>query len=270
MANQWFRLYAEFATDPKVQMMSEADQRRFIMVLCLRCSNDDVTLRDDEVAFQLRISNDEWARSKLLFLQKGLINDDNTPTAWERRQFISDSSAERVRRHRAKKKNGEKQPCNVTETPPEAETETETEKPSPSSPTAQARETGPPTAGCSQMRSDWAPSPTFATLAHQAGLPIPGNAEFESARVEFVAYWLTRPDQRTQNEWDHAFIRSLKNDRIRAQSAPQHEVRHGKSRRRTAAEQRADTIAALTGRSREGGCDDADARTIAGEARVVD
>lgn len=134
----------------------------------------------------------------------------------------------------------------------------------PSSPTAQARETGPPTSDCSQMRSDWAPSPTFSTLAHQAGLPIPGNAEFESARVEFVAYWLTRPDQRTQNEWDHAFIRSLKNDRIRAQSAPQHEVRHGKSRRRTAAEQRADTIAALTGR------DDADARTIAGEARVVD
>ncbi len=127
MANQWFRLYSEFATDPKVQMMSEADQRRFIMVLCLRCSNDDVTLHDDEVAFQLRISEDEWARSKLIFLQKGLIKDDNTPTAWERRQFVSDSSAERVRRHRANKKNIDKQPCNVTETPPEAEADTDTE-----------------------------------------------------------------------------------------------------------------------------------------------
>lgn len=62
MANPWFRMYAEFATDPKVQMMSEADQRRFVMLLCLRCSNDDVTLHDDEVAFQLRISNDEWSR----------------------------------------------------------------------------------------------------------------------------------------------------------------------------------------------------------------
>ncbi|NMG71821.1 hypothetical protein [Parazoarcus communis] len=125
MANQWFRLYAEFATDPKVQMMSEADQRRFIMVLCLRCANDDVTLHDEEVAFQLRISDDEWARTKARFLQKGLIHDDNTPTAWERRQFISDSSAERVRRHREKKKKTLQQAGNVTETPPEADTDTE-------------------------------------------------------------------------------------------------------------------------------------------------
>lgn len=134
MANQWFRLYAEFATDPKVQMMSEADQRRFIMVLCIRCSNDDVTFQDEEIAFQLRISSEDWARSKAVFLQKGLIHEDNTPVAWDKRQFVSDSSAERVRRHRAAKKKAGKQPCNVTETAPEADTDSETEKPlSPSS-----------------------------------------------------------------------------------------------------------------------------------------
>lgn len=127
MANQWFRLYAEFATDPKVQMMSEADQRRFIMVLCLRCSNGDVTLQDDEIAFQLRISNEEWAQTKARFLAKGLINDDNKPTAWDRRQFVSDSSAERVRKHRDKKKQAAKRVCNVTATPPEADTEADTE-----------------------------------------------------------------------------------------------------------------------------------------------
>ena len=127
MANQWFRLYAEFATDPKVQMMSEADQRRFIMVLCLRCSNEDVTLQDDEIAFQLRISNEEWAQTKARFLAKGLINDDNKPTAWDRRQFVSDSSAERVRKHRDKKKQAAKLVCNVTATPPEADTEADTE-----------------------------------------------------------------------------------------------------------------------------------------------
>ena len=125
MANQWFRMYAEFATDPKVQMMSEANQRRFVMVLCLRCSNDHVTLQDEEVAFQLRISNDEWAQTKALFLSKGLINEDNTPTAWDRRQFVSDSSAERVRKHREKKKQAAKRVCNVTATAPEADTDTE-------------------------------------------------------------------------------------------------------------------------------------------------
>ena len=122
--NQWFRLYSEFATDPKVQMMSEADQRRFIMLLCLRCSNSDVTLHDEEVAFQLRISNEEWAQTKALFMSKNMIEEDNTPAAWEKRQFVSDSSAARVAKHRAKKKLA----CNVTETPPEAEAEAEAEE----------------------------------------------------------------------------------------------------------------------------------------------
>lgn len=43
---QWFRMYAEFATDPKVQMLSEADQRRYMMLLCLRCSNGDARISD--------------------------------------------------------------------------------------------------------------------------------------------------------------------------------------------------------------------------------
>lgn len=86
MANGWFRMYAEFCTDPKVQMLSEADQRRFVMLLCMRCSNGDVTLHDDEVAFQLRISNEDWARTKAVLQAKNLITDGNQPTAWEKRQ----------------------------------------------------------------------------------------------------------------------------------------------------------------------------------------
>ena len=73
MANPWFRLYSEFATDPKVQMMSESYQRRFIMLLCIRC-NGDVTLQDEEVAFQLRISNEEWLETKAVFVSKELID----------------------------------------------------------------------------------------------------------------------------------------------------------------------------------------------------
>lgn len=107
-------------------MLSEADQRRFIMVLCLRCSNGNVTLHDDEIAFQLRVSNDEWAATKSTLLAKKLIDQDNHPVAWERRQFVSDSSAERVARHRAKKKDT----CNddVTLQQRQVDTETETEK----------------------------------------------------------------------------------------------------------------------------------------------
>jgi hypothetical protein len=121
MANPWFRLYAEFATDPKVQMLNETDQRRFIMLLCLRCSNGNETLQDETVTFQLRISNEEWAATKQVLLSKCLIDADNSPTAWDKRQFVSDSSAARVSRHREKKK----RECNVTETPPDTDTDTE-------------------------------------------------------------------------------------------------------------------------------------------------
>jgi len=72
MANQWFRLYSEFSHDPKVQMLSEVNQRRLIMLFCIRC-NGNVTLQDEQVAFQLRISMDEWLTSKATFLDKNYI-----------------------------------------------------------------------------------------------------------------------------------------------------------------------------------------------------
>lgn len=112
----WFRMYHEFATDPKVQMLSEADQRRFVMVLCFRCCNGDVTLHDADVAFQLRISDAEWSDTKARLIAKKLIDSDNIPTNWDKRQKASDSSKSRVYRHRARKAEKPKRECSVTET----------------------------------------------------------------------------------------------------------------------------------------------------------
>jgi len=106
MANQWFRMYSEFANDPKVQRLSETDQRRYVMLLCLRCSNDDVTLHDEDVAFQLRISETDWAATKATLIERKLIGDVNNPSAWDKRQFASDSSTARVAKHREAKKRG--------------------------------------------------------------------------------------------------------------------------------------------------------------------
>lgn len=124
MANAWFRMYAEFSTDPKVQMLSEADQRRYVMLLCMRCSNGDVTLHDDEVAFQLRISNEQWEATKATLQAKGLITADALPVAWDKRQYVSDSSSARVAAYREKKKRER----NVTVTPPDTDTDTDTEE----------------------------------------------------------------------------------------------------------------------------------------------
>lgn len=104
----WFRLYAEFATDPKVQMMSEATQRRLLMLFCLQCSNGIETFHETEretaIAFALRISEADMAETKEVFLRRGFINEDWTLANWNKRQYVSDSSTARVRKHREAKK----------------------------------------------------------------------------------------------------------------------------------------------------------------------
>lgn len=107
MANTWFRCYSEFASDPKVQMMSEADQRRLVMLFCLRCDETLETLHETELAFHLRISEEELARTKALFIDKNFIDKHWNLQNWNSRQFLSDSSTDRVRRYRQAKKQDE-------------------------------------------------------------------------------------------------------------------------------------------------------------------
>jgi len=104
MANPWFRMYAEFAADPKVQMLSEQNQRRLVMLFCLRC-NGHVTLHDSEVTFLLRVTDDEWKSTKAVFLDRGFINQKNEILNWDKRQFASDTSKNRVAAYRERKKN---------------------------------------------------------------------------------------------------------------------------------------------------------------------
>jgi hypothetical protein len=104
MANPWFRLYSEFAHDPKVQMLSEAMQRRYVMLLCLRCSEVLETLHETEITFQLRLSTDELDETKQLFISKNFIDKHWNLLNWDKRQFVSDSSTMRVAKHRNKKK----------------------------------------------------------------------------------------------------------------------------------------------------------------------
>jgi len=73
VSNPWFRMYSEFSHDPKVQMMSEAMQRRYIMFMCLRCSN--TKLDDELVRFYLRINSDEVAATKFELVANGFITE---------------------------------------------------------------------------------------------------------------------------------------------------------------------------------------------------
>ena len=135
MPNAWFRCYSEILDDAKVQMMSEVDQRRLIMLFALRCEGALLeTFRETQIAFRLRVSLPELLETKKIFIENGFIDERWNVLNWNKRQYISDSSTARVRQYRERLKQDEtlqKQDETEVVTPPEqnrTDTDTDTEQ----------------------------------------------------------------------------------------------------------------------------------------------
>ena len=183
MANPWFRLYSEFAHDPKIQMLSEAMQRRYVMLLCLRCSETLETLHETEIAFQLRLSTEELDETKGLFISKNFIDKHWNLINWDKRQFVSDSSTMRVARHRKKKKQGsntdetlQEHPSNVVDT--EADTDTDKKK--------NKNKLG------SRLAQDWVLLKTWGDWAQKERPDI----DVRKVAEQFKDHWIAQPGQR--------------------------------------------------------------------------
>jgi len=130
MANPWFRLYSEFGSDPKIQSMTEAMQRRLVILFCLRCGNVLETLQEQEIIYALGITPEEWEETKQIFVSKcfiRFIKGKCNIVNWNKRQFISDSSTERVRKYRAKGETLPKRYKPVTVTPPDSYSDSDTD-----------------------------------------------------------------------------------------------------------------------------------------------
>ena len=147
--SRWFRLYDEMLDDPKVQLLSPELFKTWVNVLALACRNGGNLPTISVMAFALRMTpSDLQCRIDELILA-GLIDimPDKSlePHNWSRRQWKSDDSADRVKRHREKKKSSETAPeqqgngyvtVTATETkrPQNTESDTDTEVVSPLSP----------------------------------------------------------------------------------------------------------------------------------------
>lgn len=128
--SQWFRFYGESLNDPKVQRLPGETYKLWVNLLCIASQNDGVVKKGDDTAFQLRMMPEEAEEAIQALVKRGLLEDRGefyVPHNWDKRQYKSDNSAERVAKHRTERV---KRVCNVTEavtvTPPEAETDTET------------------------------------------------------------------------------------------------------------------------------------------------
>jgi len=101
---QWCRLYAEFATDPKVQVMSESLQRRLVMLFCFQAEGCLHQMDDETLRFAMHISETELQKTKEVFTKKGFIQEGSWSLRnWERRQRKGDVSNDRVKRYRERK-----------------------------------------------------------------------------------------------------------------------------------------------------------------------
>ena len=211
MSNPWFRMYAEFAHDPKVQMLPEVMQRRYVMLMCMRCSNALVTLQADEIAFHLRIDAAQLEETKALFLAKGFINEAWELLNWEKRQFSSDTSAQRVAKHRAAKKAAEEAARNGDVTLPQrksnaldtdTDTDTDTEKKSKAK--AEAKATA------SRLPADWSASADDIEFC-KAERPdlVPTQTE-----QRFRDYWIAQPGVKGRKaDWPATWRNWVRNER---------------------------------------------------------
>jgi hypothetical protein len=100
MPNAWFRMYSEIRSDPKVRTMPESHQLRLIWLFTLRCDGPTENLSRGELMYGLACDETLLETLRVAFLEKGFIEDDWSVSNWNKRQYVSDSSTERVRKFR--------------------------------------------------------------------------------------------------------------------------------------------------------------------------
>ena len=131
----WFRLYAEILDDPKIGRLPDSTFRTFIELLCVQCEagdeSGDTGLTAVDIGWRLRRDiSDDLDRLVALNVVE-VVGDAVRISAWEKRQFKSDSSTERVRKYRAKQSETfQKRYSNALDT----DTDTDTEKNTPPNP----------------------------------------------------------------------------------------------------------------------------------------
>jgi hypothetical protein len=105
----WFRMYGEFIHDPLIEMLAFEDQRHYVFILCMKSMGEldkdypKEGMLDRVVGKRLGLFGESLTAAHNRLMDIGLIDDQWQPNGWDKRQFISDSSASRVAKYRARK-----------------------------------------------------------------------------------------------------------------------------------------------------------------------
>jgi hypothetical protein len=116
MSNPWFRFYAAALRNPKVAALSDRDFRLWVSLLAAASENDGILPPAKDLKHMLKTRLDHLLTGLDRLISGGLIDaleHGYTPHNWNKFQYKSDTSTERVHRHRSQR--------NVSETPPDTE-----------------------------------------------------------------------------------------------------------------------------------------------------
>jgi hypothetical protein len=105
--SRWFRFYDGAIHDTKILRLSDATFRAWVTLLCIASKNNGALPAASDIAVELRCKPALVASWITELAGAGLLDktsDGFTPHNWTERQYKSDSSAERMKRHRDKKR----------------------------------------------------------------------------------------------------------------------------------------------------------------------
>lgn len=122
--SRWFRFYAEAMRNPKVLKLSDRDFRLWVRLLAIASENDGRIPCDDDLKAVLMMRLDHLSCSLKRLASVSLIDvvgGGYVPHNWDKYQYNSDTSTERVRKYR-EKRNVSKP---LHETAPDTDTDTE-------------------------------------------------------------------------------------------------------------------------------------------------
>jgi hypothetical protein len=128
--NPWFRMYSDFIFDEKIEFLAFEDRAHYVFILCMKNMGlldkeySQPGMLDRVVARRLGLYGEAFEAARKRLVEAGLIDYKFQPVAWDKRQYLSDSSTDRVHAYRERMK----QMRNVSVTAQEADTETDTEK----------------------------------------------------------------------------------------------------------------------------------------------
>lgn len=113
---KWFRFYTDAMRNPKVARLSDREFRLWVRLLAIAAENDGAIPSPDDLKHVLNARLDHLLTGVEGLISIGLIDRKGNgyePHNWSKFQYKSDTSTERVHKHREKR--------NVSETPPDTE-----------------------------------------------------------------------------------------------------------------------------------------------------